>query len=125
MAVPTSDGDGTSYEAAYGRRDVTQPAPMTLDSVFWIASMTKAVTGAAAMQLVEQGKLKLEQEIQDLGLDRHVQRAGRLIADDQPRLYSQRPSDGDPLPLASGEFVWISRLRGRIEPDFGEQVADG
>ena len=30
---------------------------MTLDTVFWIASMTKAITSAAAMQLVEQGKL--------------------------------------------------------------------
>ena len=34
---------------------------MTLDSVFWIASMTKAVTTAAAMQMVEQGKLKLDE----------------------------------------------------------------
>jgi CubicO group peptidase (beta-lactamase class C family) len=29
--------------------------------VFWIASMTKAITGAACMQLVEQGKLQLDQ----------------------------------------------------------------
>ena len=34
---------------------------MTDDTVFRIASMTKAVTGAAAMQLVEQGKLSLDQ----------------------------------------------------------------
>ena len=33
---------------------------MTLDTVVWIASMTKAITGAAAMQLVERGKLSLE-----------------------------------------------------------------
>jgi CubicO group peptidase (beta-lactamase class C family) len=36
---------------------------MTLDSVFWIASMTKAITAAGAMQLVEQGKLSLEEPI--------------------------------------------------------------
>src|SRR5260370_5800937 len=36
---------------------------MTLDSVFWIASMTKAITTAGAMQLVEQGKLSLEAPI--------------------------------------------------------------
>jgi CubicO group peptidase (beta-lactamase class C family) len=65
VAVAT-DGDRTIYEAAYGRRDLTQPAPMTADTVFWIASMTKAITGAAAMQLVEQGKLKLEQEMDGL-----------------------------------------------------------
>jgi CubicO group peptidase (beta-lactamase class C family) len=36
---------------------------MTQDSVFWIASMTKAVTAAAGMQLVEQGKLSLNDPI--------------------------------------------------------------
>ena len=36
---------------------------MTSNSVFWIASMTKAVTSAAAMQLVEQGKLALDEPI--------------------------------------------------------------
>ena len=33
---------------------------MTPDTVGWIASMTKAVTGAAAMQLVERGRLDLD-----------------------------------------------------------------
>lgn len=33
---------------------------MTLDSVFWIASCTKMITGVACMQLVEQGKLSLD-----------------------------------------------------------------
>ena len=33
---------------------------MTLDTVVWIASMTKAITATAAMQLVERGKLSLE-----------------------------------------------------------------
>ena len=36
---------------------------MTADSVFWIASMTKAITTAGAMQLVEQGKLSLDEPI--------------------------------------------------------------
>ena len=39
---------------------------MTVDSVFWIASMTKAVTTAAAMQMVEQGKLKLDQPASEI-----------------------------------------------------------
>ena len=34
--------------------------PMTLDTVFWIASCTKMIAGIAAMQLVEQGKLSLD-----------------------------------------------------------------
>lgn len=33
---------------------------MTLDSIFWIASCTKMITGIACMQLVEQGVLNLD-----------------------------------------------------------------
>ncbi len=36
---------------------------MTPDTVVWIASMTKALTGTAAMQLVERGKLALDEPI--------------------------------------------------------------
>ena len=39
---------------------------MTLDTVFWIASMTKAVTSVAAMQLVEQGRLELDAPLGEL-----------------------------------------------------------
>jgi methyl acetate hydrolase len=51
------------YQGAYGKRDLSKDDAMTADSVFWIASMTKAITAAGAMQLVEQGKLSLEAPI--------------------------------------------------------------
>jgi len=51
------------YQGAFGKRDLGKPEAMTLDSVFWIASMTKAVTASAAMQLTEQGKLSLDAPI--------------------------------------------------------------
>jgi CubicO group peptidase (beta-lactamase class C family) len=51
------------YENAFGKRDLGKDDAMTTDSVFWIASMTKAVTSAGAMQLVEQGKLSLDEPI--------------------------------------------------------------
>ena len=57
---------GLLYEGAFGRRAVDRPEPMTLDSVFRIASMTKAITSVAAMQLVEQGKLALEAPVPDI-----------------------------------------------------------
>lgn len=56
-------GNETIYQGAFGKRDLSKDDPMTLDSVFWIASMTKAVTTAAGMQLVEQGKLSLDEPI--------------------------------------------------------------
>jgi len=61
-----ADDKGTIYSGAFGKRNLAQAQPMTVDSVFWIASMTKAVTTAAAMQMVEQGKLKLDQPASEI-----------------------------------------------------------
>lgn len=62
VAIAAS-GSEILYQGAFGKRDLSKPDAMTLDSVFWIASMTKAVTAAGAMQLVEQGKLSLDAPI--------------------------------------------------------------
>lgn len=62
VAIAAS-GNDVLYQGAFGKRDLSKPDAMTLDSVFWIASMTKAVTAAGAMQLVEQGKLSLDASI--------------------------------------------------------------
>src|SRR5438309_10485036 len=59
VAVAT-DRNGPIYEGGFGSRVLGEPAEMTPDTVVWIASMTKALTGRAAMQLVEQGKLALD-----------------------------------------------------------------
>lgn len=50
-----------TYQGAYGKRDTTKNFPMTLDSIFRIASMTKPVTSVAVMQLVESGRVKLDE----------------------------------------------------------------
>jgi CubicO group peptidase (beta-lactamase class C family) len=55
-------GDKTLYAGAFGRRD-SASTPATLDSIFAIASMTKAITTVAALQLVEQGKVKLDEPV--------------------------------------------------------------
>jgi methyl acetate hydrolase len=56
----------TIYQGAFGRRVLPDGAAMTPDTVFWIASMTKAITSAAALSLVERGKLALDRPIGDL-----------------------------------------------------------
>src|SRR5215472_3766157 len=58
--------DEVIYQGAFGRRALADEAAMSTDTVFWIASMTKAITSAAAMQLVEQGELALDHEMADL-----------------------------------------------------------
>jgi methyl acetate hydrolase len=58
--------EGPVYEGAFGKRALPSGPAMTVDTVFWIASMTKAITSTAAMQLVERGKLALEAPIRDV-----------------------------------------------------------
>src|SRR6516165_10601895 len=62
VAVAATD-KGVLYEGAFGTRDLAKGPEMTLDTIFRLASMTKAVTSVAAMQLVEQGKLQLDQPV--------------------------------------------------------------
>jgi len=63
VVAMAATGNEVIYQGAFGKRDLSKDDPMTLDSVFWIASMTKAITTAAGMQLVEQGKLSLDEPI--------------------------------------------------------------
>jgi methyl acetate hydrolase len=62
VALAAADS-GVVYEGAFGSCDLSVGPAMTLDTVFRIASMTKAVTAVAAMQLVEQHKLELDEPI--------------------------------------------------------------
>lgn len=55
--------EGPIFEGARGVRGLGGTEPMTLDTVFALASMTKAVTSVAAMQLVEEGRLALDGSI--------------------------------------------------------------
>ena len=47
------------YEKAFGWADKEAGRRMTTDTIFRIASQTKAITSTAVMQLVEEGKLAL------------------------------------------------------------------
>ena len=60
VVAAATTAEGTVYEGGFGERAVGSGTAMTPDTVGWIASMTKAITGAAAMQMVEQGKLELD-----------------------------------------------------------------
>ena len=55
--------DRVLYQGAFGKLNVAGGADMPLDAIFRIASMTKPVTSTAVMMLVEEGKLKLDDEV--------------------------------------------------------------
>ena len=55
-----TDRERVLYQGAFGVADVATSRPLTQDALFRIASMTKPVTSVALMQLVEQGRLGLD-----------------------------------------------------------------
>jgi methyl acetate hydrolase len=53
--------DHVIYQGASGKRDTIKNIPMSVDSIFRIASMTKPITSVSVMQLVESGRVKLDE----------------------------------------------------------------
>ena len=51
------------YHEAAGRRDIEKNVPMTTDTLFRIASMSKAITSVAVMMLVEEGRVHLDDPV--------------------------------------------------------------
>jgi methyl acetate hydrolase len=60
VVAMVTDRDRNIYEGAAGKRRLDRDADMTTDTVFRIWSTTKAITGTAALQLVEEGRLDLD-----------------------------------------------------------------
>src|SRR6187455_1248073 len=63
VVVAVVDKSGVLYDEAFGKSSTVKNTPMTKDTIFNIASMTKAITSAAIMQLVDEGKLKVDDEV--------------------------------------------------------------
>src|SRR2546427_3812856 len=68
--------------------------------------------------------LQVLQQIQDLRLDRDIERRYRLVANEHVRLHGEAAGNRDPLTLAAGEFVRILEERNLGEPHFLEQFVD-
>ena len=63
VVAMTATADKITYTGAFGRRDAKSGIDVKPDSMFAIASMTKAITATAALQLVEQGKVQLHEPV--------------------------------------------------------------
>ncbi|MBV9250069.1 MAG: beta-lactamase family protein [Acetobacteraceae bacterium] len=86
VVVVGATDKGVIYEGAFGTRDMTSGLAMRPDTIFWIASMTKAVTATACMQLVEQGKLQLDQPM------------GKLLPElENPKVLTGFDASGAPI----------------------------
>jgi methyl acetate hydrolase len=92
-------GNEVIYQGAFGKRDLGKDQAMTHDSVFWLASLTKAVTAAAAMQLVERGKLSLDAPI------------GKLLPDlASPQVLDGFDAKGEPKLRAAKNAITLRHL---------------
>jgi methyl acetate hydrolase len=63
VVVAVVNKDGSLYNEAFGVSSTLRNRPMTKDTIFNMASMTKPVTSVAIMMLVDEGKLKLDDEV--------------------------------------------------------------
>jgi CubicO group peptidase (beta-lactamase class C family) len=99
VVAMAATGNEVIYQGAFGKRDLSKDDPMTADSVFWIASMTKAITTAAGMQLVEQGKLALDEPI------------GKLLPDlASPQVLEGFDAKGEPKLRSAKKPITLRQL---------------
>ena len=61
-----ADSDGVIYQSVVGKRSTSTDDDMAMDTIVRIASMTKAITSVAVMQLVEQGRFELDTPAADV-----------------------------------------------------------
>ncbi|MGH6963085.1 MAG: serine hydrolase domain-containing protein [Phenylobacterium sp.] len=130
----TADRGGITYEHAAGARTVAGTAPMDLATVFWIASMTKAVVSLAALQLVERGKLSLDGDLSDLLPDlKGLEVLEGVGPDGQPKLRPAKGAvslrhllthtSGFGYAFSSGELLAYSQATGAPDPMAGTRAA--
>ena len=66
VVAVAGDRDGALYERAFGTLGIEDDRAAQVDTVFLIASMTKALASVAALQLIETGRLQLDQPVADV-----------------------------------------------------------
>jgi methyl acetate hydrolase len=83
--------DGVLYHDAAGKLNVARSLTMPKDAIFRIASMTKPVTSVAIMMLVEEGKLKVDDEVSKY-LPAFKERQVFTSVNDAAGTYETRPA---------------------------------
>jgi len=91
--------DGERLSACAGVRGANSSQPMTPDTLFWIASCTKAITSVAALQLVERGLIDLDAPVGE-----------RLPTLSAPRVLTGFDASGGPLTRPATRPITLRRL---------------
>jgi len=125
-----TDRKGVLYENAFGVADVATGRPLKTDALFRIASMTKPVTSLALMQLVEQGKIGLDDPVEkylpELKNPQVVESFDATTGDYKLRAASTLPTVRQVLTHTSGlGYPFTSAILRDFKPHAGETYAFG
>lgn len=115
LAVGIADTDGLAEFVCHGVADIGRASPVTEDTGFRIASISKTFTAIAVMQLAEQGRVALDAPAM------HYLRSFRLVG---PRPDSAAPTVRQLLTHTAG-LPELAHASGAFRPDFGESVPLG
>ena len=63
VAVALSQNGKTIYKKGFGKRDLETNEPVTPETIFGVASITKSFTALAIMKLAEEGKLQIDDPV--------------------------------------------------------------
>ena len=110
---------GLSSTRSYGPASTTRPRYMT-----WISSLmcrTMPRSWLMKTKVSSQLVLQADQQVHHLGAHRDVERRGRLVEHEDPRLDGERAGDGDALGLAARELVRVAAGEARRERDHLQQ----
>lgn len=115
LVVGLVSGEELVFFHGHGVADIATRAPVTRDTMFRIASITKTFTAIAVMQLWEEGKVELDAPANDYLRSLH--------------LTASKPGMGQPtvkhLLTHTAGLGEVAHLSGILRPDFGESVEVG
>jgi methyl acetate hydrolase len=125
-----TDRERVLYQSAFGVADVETGRPLTSDALFRIASMTKPVTSVALMQLIEQGRLGLddpaEKYLPELAGLKVIESFDRATGAYQVRLASRPPTVRHFLTHTAGlAYPFTSEIWRDFKPRAGETYPFG
>ena len=118
------------YHGAFGVTDIASGRPLTDDALFRIASMTKAITSVAAMQLIEQGRMGLddpaEKYLPELANLKVIEAFNAATRDYRLRPVAKPPTVRHFLTHTSGlAYPFTSAVWRDFKPRDGEQFPFG
>ncbi len=125
-----TDRERVLYQGAFGVADVATGRPLTSDALFRIASMTKPVTTVALMQLVEQGRIGLddpaEKYLPELAGLKVIESFDAKTGDYRLRQAARPPTVKHVLTHTSGlAYPFTSAIWRDFKPHAGETYAFG